>query len=113
MSSEHEHGDAPHIVPTGTFVAIWLVLVACTMITVSVARIDTIAIQISSTGIGSLSTIVAIGIATFKATLVLLIFMHLKYDKPYIRWMFLITILFYGAALIMTFADTFPRDLGL
>jgi cytochrome c oxidase subunit 4 len=58
-----------HIVPARTYVAIWLALLVLTGITAGVAFID----------LGPFNTIVALVIATFKATLVALIFMHVKY----------------------------------
>ena len=58
-----------HIVPARTYVAIWAALIVLTGITAGVAFID----------LGPFNTIVALVIATFKAVLVALIFMHVKY----------------------------------
>jgi cytochrome c oxidase subunit 4 len=55
-----------HIVPRRTYYVIFLVLMICTAITVAVAYFD----------LGPLNTIVALTIAVFKATLVVLFFMH-------------------------------------
>src|SRR5260370_38665158 len=65
--SEHEHTE--HIVSPGTYLAIILTLLALTGITVFAAFVD----------LGRFNIVVALLIATVKATLVVLIFMHAKY----------------------------------
>ena len=65
--SENEH----HIVPVSLYMLIGGTLLFCTWLTYSVATID----------LGALNTIVALCIASFKATLVVLIFMHVKYTS--------------------------------
>jgi len=69
-SSEHssEH-VSEHISPVNSSVAIWLALLAGTGLTVAAAFIN----------LGPFNTIVALTIATIKATLVVLFFMHVKY----------------------------------
>ena len=59
-----------HIVPAKLYVTIWAILMAMTITTVLVARAD----------IGPLNVVVALVIATIKATLVVLFFMHLRYS---------------------------------
>ena len=63
-----------HIVPTRVYYTIFLLLLACTGLTVWVAYFD----------LGPLNTIVALGIAIFKAVLVVLFFMHVKYSSKLI-----------------------------
>ena len=58
-----------HVVALKTNVAVWLVLLVLTGVTTSVAFVD----------LGSLNTVVALVIATCKALMVVLIFMHVKY----------------------------------
>jgi cytochrome c oxidase subunit IV len=58
-----------HVVALKTNVAVWLVLLVLTGVTTSIAFVD----------LGSLNTVVALVIATCKALLVVLIFMHVKY----------------------------------
>jgi len=64
--SEHEH----HILPFKLYLKIFLSLVFFTFITVWVAQFN----------FGALNTLIAMLVATVKATLVALYFMHLKYD---------------------------------
>jgi cytochrome c oxidase subunit 4 len=62
-----------HIVPMRILIGVWLVLLMLTALTVAVVLVD----------LGKLNLWVAIGIATLKASLVLLYFMHLRYDSPF------------------------------
>jgi cytochrome c oxidase subunit 4 len=68
MSSNDHH----HIASIGTYVAVWLGLVAFTLLTVFVASKD----------FGALNTAVALGIAITKASMVVLIFMGLRHNSP-------------------------------
>jgi len=63
-----------HIVSAKLYWFIWLVLIVGTVITALVARIDLGTFH----GIDA-NTVVALLIATFKASVVVLIFMHVKY----------------------------------
>ena len=67
---DHAH-DEPHILPLSTYFGVWGALVVLTAFTVAVSRFD----------FGSANTIVAMIVATIKATLVALFFMHLLYDN--------------------------------
>jgi cytochrome c oxidase subunit 4 len=60
-----------HIVPTRVYYVIFLILMICTGLTVWVAYMD----------LGALNTIAALAIAVFKAVLVVLFFMHVKYSS--------------------------------
>jgi cytochrome c oxidase subunit 4 len=55
---------------------------------------------------GSWETWIAIGIATLKATLVAMYFMHLRYDKSFHTLIFLVAIACLGLFLTLTLADT-------
>jgi cytochrome c oxidase subunit IV len=65
---EHEHG--PHIVPVATYLLVFAALMLGTLMTVWAAGND----------FGAFNTVVALGIAVTKATLVILFFMHVKYS---------------------------------
>ncbi len=66
------HDDIYHITPFKTYLNIFLILVGLTVLTVVTAQID----------FGFLNTPIAFFIATIKAALVVLYFMHIKYDTP-------------------------------
>jgi len=59
-----------HIVPISLYVGIWATLMVCTGLTVFAASVD----------LGIFNIVVALLIATFKGTLVVLFFMHLRYS---------------------------------
>ena len=61
-----------HISSKGLYWTIFLTLIVLTGVTVVIARID----------LGSLNTPMALAIAGFKATLVILFFMGVKYNTP-------------------------------
>jgi len=65
--SEH----SGHIVSARLYWLVWSILIVCTILTAWVATID----------LGKFNTVVALTIATFKATLVVLIFMQVKYTS--------------------------------
>ncbi len=68
-----EHGPAPHVMSRGALLATASALLALTAITVTVAHID----------LGQLNVVLALGIASAKATLVALFFMHLRYEHRF------------------------------
>ena len=87
-----DHSDElGHIVPFKIYVTIFLSLIVLTVITVWVSRHD----------FGAMNIVVAMLIASVKAMLVALFFMHLKYEKP-TTWLyaffpiFLLTLLIGG-----------------
>jgi cytochrome c oxidase subunit 4 len=83
-----------HIVPKSTYYTIFALLMLGTAITVWVAYLD----------LGPLNTVVALGIACTKATLVVLFFMHVKYSTRLtwavvcgsVFWLFILLALTYN-----------------
>jgi cytochrome c oxidase subunit 4 len=69
----HDSETVGHIVPLRVLFGIWIALLCLTGLTVAVADVD----------VGAANLWVAVGIAVFKASLVALYFMHLKYDHPF------------------------------
>ncbi len=65
---------ADHIIPAKIYGIILTVLLVLTAVTVGVTSLQF--------GSPAVSVVVALGIATVKASLVALYFMHLRYDKP-------------------------------
>ncbi|MCR4375022.1 MAG: cytochrome C oxidase subunit IV family protein, partial [Acidobacteria bacterium] len=61
-----------HISSKGLYYTVFLSLIALTVITVVVARVD----------LGAFNTPIALGVAGVKATLVILFFMGVKYNTP-------------------------------
>jgi cytochrome c oxidase subunit 4 len=94
------HGDegGGHIVPVRTLWIVLGTLVVLTWVTVAATWFEW----------GSLNLWIALGIATVKASLVLLYFMHLRYDPPIyalvLIFALLFVMLFVGLALVDTSA---------
>jgi cytochrome c oxidase subunit 4 len=90
-----EHGLA-HVMPLKILGAVWIGLLIFTVVTVAATRID----------LGSGNLWLALAIATTKATLVALYFMHLRYDRPFNAIVFMTAfaffLLFVGLALMDT-----------
>ncbi|HUU82636.1 MAG TPA: cytochrome C oxidase subunit IV family protein [Phycisphaerae bacterium] len=62
-----------HIVPVRILLAVWIGLMVLTMVTVAATWVE----------LGRFNLWLAMIIATVKASLVALYFMHLRYDKPF------------------------------
>jgi len=88
-----------HIVPTRVYYTIFLLLMACTGLTVWVAYFD----------LGSLNTIAALGIAVFKAVLVVLFFMHVKYGTR-LTWAVIAGGVFWLLILLTIIGDYLTRS---
>ena len=91
-STAHPHNP---IKEARTFTIVLLILVVFTFITVGASYVD----------FGTFSVIVAIVIATIKASLVALVFMHLRHDKPMNALIFLVSAFMLGLLLIACYTD--------
>ncbi|MDD5562401.1 MAG: cytochrome C oxidase subunit IV family protein [Thermoanaerobaculaceae bacterium] len=85
-----------HVVPLRVLVAVWGTLLALTGLTVAAAGVD----------LGSYNLGVAMLIATAKATLVLLFFMHLRYDRPILAIVFVTALLFVALFVSIALLDS-------
>jgi cytochrome c oxidase subunit 4 len=95
--------DGPHIVPKSLLLKVFGGLILLTILTVAVAYVP----------LGPLTVPVALGVAGAKATLVVLFFMHLKYDNPVNALTFTIGTIFVVVFITITLLDTaFRGDLG-
>lgn len=92
---------AETIVSKKTYVTIWLTLMVLTAVTATVSYID----------LGAWSGVVAVAIASTKALLVALFFMHLRYDHQKIVWMVAIAGFFWLSILLfLTVTDYATRN---
>ncbi len=94
MASDHNHS-----IPLKVYFNILIALLILTVITVVAARID----------FGVLNTVIALGIASIKATLVLGYFMHLKYDDKLYWVVFGNAIFFLILLYFLSVLDIFTR----
>jgi cytochrome c oxidase subunit 4 len=91
--------DAHHVVPVKVYLAVFAALMVLTTLTIGVAFLD----------LGPLNTIVALGIAVTKATLVILFFMHVKYSSR-VTWVVVSSGFVFVAIMIgFTVADLVSR----
>ena len=91
--------DTNHILPTRVYYTIFGILMLCTYLTVQIAFFD----------LGPLNAIAALGIAVFKATLVVLYFMHVKYS-PKLTWAVALGSVFWlSIMLALTMGDYLTR----
>jgi cytochrome c oxidase subunit 4 len=88
-----------HISPQWFYIFILGILMTLTLLTVGVSYIH----------LGKLNLIVAIIIASIKATLVILFFMHLRYDNKFNALVVVISLLFIGVFFAYTLNDTEHR----
>jgi cytochrome c oxidase subunit 4 len=83
----------------GLFVAVWGALMVLTAVTVEVSTIH----------LGFLNVVVAMAIASVKASLVVFFFMHLKYDNRTLKLMVLVAFVILAIFIGFTFFDTANR----
>ena len=96
------HGDQiGHIVPIKFLVFICCLLLFLTAVTVWISRYDFTEINIAEMGI-----IMALLVATVKATFVGLYFMHLRWDRPFLGFVFVGALLFVVLFIGMALTDT-------
>jgi cytochrome c oxidase subunit 4 len=97
MSSHTEHSHEAH--GAGIYVKTLLALLVLTVITVGASYVD----------FGSGNIVIALFIATIKASIVALFFMHLKDEKPVNGIIAIAGFLFLGIFLMFTFMDQDTR----
>jgi cytochrome c oxidase subunit IV len=92
-----------HIMSTKLYYAIWIALLCLTVITAAVSFVD----------LGPFNTVVALVIATFKALLVVLFFMHVKYTSEKLTKIVIVSAIFWLFLLLaLSMADYATRLLS-
>lgn len=94
----HDHHH--HVTPLAVYFAVFGALMVLTAITVWIAQFH----------FGSATTLIAMLVATVKASLVALIFMHLLYDERLNAVAFGFGLIFVALFFIFTLADVLTRD---
>ena len=80
-----------HVISSKMYYGIWIALMILTVVTARVAFID----------LGAFNTVVALVIATCKALLVVLFFMHVKYASEKLTKMVIVASLFWLLLLLL------------
>jgi len=92
-----------HIMSSKLYYGIWIALMILTVVTATVATVD----------LGPFNTIVALVIATSKALLVILFFMHVKYTSEKLTKMVIVASVFWLLILLfLSLADYSTRAIG-
>ena len=94
--SEHKH----HIISLSTYIIVFSLLLLMTVVTVFSAQYD----------FGSFNIILALLIASFKSSLVLLFFMHLYYDNKVNLALILGSVVFLALFIGLTMIDVTRRQ---
>lgn len=89
-----------HVVPAWLLHLIFVLLLGLTILTVAAIKVD----------VGNYNIVIAIGIATVKALLVVFYFMHLKWDRAFHALCVFGAIGFVGILIAYTMIDT--REYG-
>jgi cytochrome c oxidase subunit 4 len=95
-SDEHGEHGVGHVVPVKILATTGFALLVLTVITVYVASFD----------FGNINIWVALSIAAVKASLVVLFFMHLRYDRPFNGIIFVTALAFVALFISFTLTDT-------
>ena len=103
QAAGHDHADDgqvhAHISSLGMYLAIFGALIMLTLLTVGQSYVD----------LGKANLIAVIAIATCKASLVVMFFMHLKYDNKFNGLMFVASLFFIGVFFAYTLNDVDHR----
>ncbi len=93
--AEHKHEPVPY----RTFILIWVLLLALTVVTVVVSRIQ----------LGALNIWAALTIASVKSSLVVFIFMHLRQESRLFKIGILVLLIIVATFIGLTFTDVLYR----
>ena len=96
MSQQHE---ASHTVSYKTYAFILVILLTLTGLTIAVTHIN----------LNTFSVLTALFLASLKSTIVLIYFMHIKFDSPFIKGMVLAIFVLIAVVMLITFLDYFYR----
>ena len=96
---EKMENEKKNLRPFSNYLMIWFCLLMLTGVTVTVAGLN----------LGQLSVLGAIIIATVKSTLVILFFMHIKYEDRVFKIMLGLAVVTLVVIMVLTFVDTSLR----
>lgn len=99
MSSDATTHDKPHVISLTSYLGVAAALLVLTVITVLVAQVH----------LGDWNIVVALLIASLKASLVAFIFMHLYYDNKLYFLVFVVSVAFLALLIGLSMADTERR----
>ncbi|WP_010587464.1 cytochrome C oxidase subunit IV family protein [Schlesneria paludicola] len=96
-AAEHHHAEHhSHAMPLSILIPTFVALIVLTIVTVTASKLS----------LGAAEIWVAMGIATVKAALVALYFMHLRYDKPFNAMLILFSLVFAAVFVGLALVDS-------
>lgn len=101
MAHEKHHTEDVHIVSYREHAGTWIGLILLTIMTVTVS--------VFGADLYSLTVLTALTIASTKAMVVGLYFMHLKYDHRIFRYMLAVTMILFVSFAVLTLVDYISR----
>lgn len=91
---------AEHVVSRKTYIVVWVALMALMILTAGLSRLN----------LGEWSTLIALAIAVIKALLVILFFMHVRYENQKMAWIVVIAGFFWlGILMALSMTDYLTR----
>ena len=99
MNVERQAGMEDHIVSYRTYIFVWVALLVLLGITIAAAELL----------YSAYSVLINLLIATIKALLVLIFFMHLKYEGHFLRRLVILAVLILSSIIALTFSDVWFR----
>jgi cytochrome c oxidase subunit 4 len=99
-----QHSEQHHVASPTLYLTIFAALMICTFLTVVAAKIDL------NQYFSGLNIIVALTIAVFKASLVVLFFMHAKYSPKRTQLVIIASVFWLAIMLFMTMSDYVSRS---
>lgn len=95
MSERTHHEGVGHVISLRVLFTVLGILLGLTFITVAITWFD----------LGPFNLITALAIATVKASLVALYFMHLRWDRPFNAVVLLLSLAMLGLFVVLTLLD--------
>jgi cytochrome c oxidase subunit IV len=99
MKVEQQTGMETHIVSYGMYILVWAALLALLGITIAASKLY----------FPGYSVLINLFIASIKAFLVLMFFMHLKYEGRFLKGLVFLTIGVLTSIIVLTFSDVWFR----
>jgi cytochrome c oxidase subunit IV len=98
--AQHQHEHHQHVTPQRTYLLAGLALAILTLVTVGVAYLD----------LGPLNDVVAVGVASLKAFIIVTIFMHGRQTSGVTRLVMVAGLLWFAILVVGTLDDYLTRD---
>jgi cytochrome c oxidase subunit 4 len=99
MKVEQQTGMETHVVSYRIYISVWVLLLALLGLTIAAAKLYH----------SPYSVLINLLIASIKAFLVLIFFMHLKYEGRFLKGLVLLTIAVLTSIIALTFSDIWFR----